>query len=315
MKILLTGSIALDRIMVYPGKFSEVIQPDKLHVLSLSLLINELKETRGGVAANIAYTLALLGEKPVLLGSVGTAAKSYMKDLGKQGVDISRVHYSDLPTATFTVITDQANCQVGGFYPGAMSDSHSLRVSEFDPSEHFVVISPHDPQQMAKQVEECRASKMRLFYDVGQQASNISGKDIRAGIEAAELMIVNDYEMSQLVEKTGWDEDEIRNKVKIFIVTLGAKGCLIYQQGADEILSVPAMKVESVVDPTGAGDAFRAGFLYGYIRDFDIRTCAEFGTTAAAYAIEKHGTQAHFFTKKAFFERHDAKHISKETHV
>src|SRR5258708_187229 len=187
MQLLLTGSIAIDRIMVFPGRFSDVIQPDKLHILSISVLVNELKETRGGTSANIAYTLALLAEKPILLGSVGSSARSYMKNLAKMGIDTQYIHYSKLPTAAFTVMTDQANCQIGGFYPGAMGDAASLKIAQFAEDDVFVVVSPHDPQQMAQQVAESHKLKKRLFYDVSQQISNISAADLRAGVEATEL--------------------------------------------------------------------------------------------------------------------------------
>jgi len=303
MKILITGSIAIDRIMVFNGKFRDVIQPDKLHLLSVSVLLDQLKDTRGGVAANISYSLALLGEKPVLFGSVGKEAKSYMTDLQQLGVDIDHIHFSDLPIATFTVMTDLQNCQIGGFYPGAMSDAAELSIEKFKEDDVFVVISPHDPRQMAKQVEECKKFKKRLFYDVGQQASNILGEDIRAGIEAAELLIVNDYEMGVLIKKTGWSKKQIQDKVHACVVTFGEQGCVIKTPNEPE-LKVPATQADQVVDPTGAGDAFRAGFLYGYLRDFHIEECAEMGSTAAAFEIEQQGSQAHTFTVNEFFERY-----------
>lgn len=302
MRTVLTGSIAIDRIMVFPGRFSQVIQADKLHVLSLSVLIDQLKDTPGGVAANIAYTLALLEEKPVLYGSIGKEAASYIDDLAKMGINTEFVHFSDLPTATFTVMTDQADCQIGGFYPGAMSDASLLTFNEFN-EEDFFVISPHDPAQMAKQVQVCKNKKFRMFYDVGQQVSNVSAEDLRAGMDAAELLIVNDYEMGVLIKKTGWTHEEIISKLKTCVVTLGEKGCKIYHQGHPPI-SVPAVPIDKVVDPTGAGDAFRAGFLCGYVRDFPVEECAEYGSIAAAYCIGQLGTQTHTFTTEEFFARH-----------
>jgi adenosine kinase len=308
MKLVLTGSIAIDRIMIFPGKFEDVIQPDKLHVLSLSILLDSLKDTRGGVAANIAHTLALLGDHPFLYGSVGSDpwAKQYMKDLKKRGVDTTHVHYSHLPTATFTVMTDKTNCQIGGFYPGAMSDASSLSVKKFakkNAEKPFVVISPHDPSQMSKQVEECQSLGLRLFYDVGQQISNISADEVRAGVSAAELLILNDYEVGVLTEKTGWTEKEITGKVKILVVTLGKEGCHIIEHGKKK--QVPAAYVENVLDPTGAGDAFRAGFLYGYLRGEKAEVCAEYGMVTSAFAIEHHGTQSHTFTFNDFRLRYE----------
>jgi adenosine kinase len=306
MQIVVTGSIAVDRIMVFAGRFKDVIQPDKLHVLSLSLLLDELKETRGGVAANIAYSLALLGEKPVLLGAVGANGREYMGELARLGVDCDQVHYSQLPTASFSVITDQDDCQVGGFYPGAMGDAESLSFKPFVGDPVLFVLSPHDPQQMARQVDEAKQLGLRLVYDVGQQANNISGEDIRAGIEAAELVIVNDYEMGVMVEKTGWTQTEIAKKLKVCVITLGDQGCHILTEG--QTLEVPAVKVNQVIDPTGAGDAFRAGFLYGYVRDWPLETAARLGATVATFALGQAGTQEHHFTKSEVALRYQSQY-------
>lgn len=300
--LVLTGSVALDRIMVYPGTFAEVIQPDKLHVLSLSLLLDKLKETRGGVAANMAYSLALLGEKPTLLAAVGENARPYMEDLAELGVKTDTVHYSSLSTATFTVMTDTQNCQIGGFYPGAMSDAAGLTFNLFNPNQIFAVVSPHDPGQMNSQIRECNKKKIRLFYDVGQQINNISPTDIKAGVEAAELLVVNDYEYKVLQQKTSWSEVELLDRVPTIVVTLGEQGSVIKQKLADK--KVKAVKVERVVDPTGAGDAFRAGFLYGYVRDWDTTQCAQLGSVVASFAIEKHGAQKHFFSQADIEKRY-----------
>jgi adenosine kinase len=303
MKIVLTGSIAIDRIMVFPGKFIDVIQPDKLHVLSISVLLEKLQDTPGGIAANIAYTLALLGEKPILYGSVGAAARSYMESLAALGVDTSLMHYSELPTATFTVMTDLLDCQVGGFYPGAMGDAGSLTFQPWaKDKDALLVVSPHDPAQMAVQVQEAAKFKKRLFYDVGQQAINIPADDIKAGIEAAELLIVNDYEMGILKQKTGWSQAEIVSKVKLCVVTLGEKGCRLLT--TDGTKTVPAAPVTAVVDPTGAGDAFRGGFLYGYVRNWPAVECARLGAVTGAYAVEQLGTQKHAFTQQEVAERY-----------
>ena len=302
MQILLTGSLAVDQIMSFDGSFAEMIQPEKLHVLSLSVLIKELRRTRGGIAGNIAYSLALLGEKPLLFGSIGTDQKEYMSSLKKIGVDTSCLHYSEKPTASFSVITDRNDCQVGGFYPGAMSDATALSLKKFRDQDIFVVLSAHDPKQMKQQVAECIQLKKRLFYDVGQQASNISGEDIREGIDAAELLIVNDYEMGILVQKSGWSEKEIRQKVNACVVTFGAEGSQIYDGDTSE--KIHACSLEKVVDPTGAGDAFRAGFLYGYVRDWQLKQCAQLGSVIAAYAVEHLGTQSHTFTLNEVIERY-----------
>lgn len=312
MRIILTGSIAVDRILNFPGKYADVIQPDKLHVLSLSVLVDHLTDTRGGIAANIAYNLALLGEKPVLFGSVGNNAKAYMADLKKLGIDTSFLHFSEKPTASFTVMTDMSDCQVGGFYPGAMGDAATLTLEKFDPKKDFAVISPHDPKTMAKQVREAKKKKFRYFYDIGQQVSNVPDEDVKAGVDGAELLIVNDYEMGVVEKKTGLTQAEIITKIPVVVVTLGEKGSLYFDHGKKgEVTAVP---VKKVVDPTGAGDSYRAGFLFGYIRTWPIERCVQLGSIVATYAIQKHGTQEHTFTK-AEVEKMAQKHYKVEVQL
>lgn len=301
-RIVLTGSIALDRIMVFPGKFAEVIKPEKLHVLSLSLLLDKLEETPGGIAANIAYSLALLDEKPVLLGSVGENAREYMERLKKMGVDISHLHWSSKPTASFTVMTDQADCQIGGFYPGAMGDATALKIKPVATKDSLVVISAHDPAQMNTQVEECTHLGIAYVYDVGQQVSNISGEDIKNGIAHTKLLILNDYELSVLQSKTGENLESLRKKIPLIIETLGEHGVRYYQGKKEGV--VTAVKLKTVTDPTGAGDAFRAGFLYAYSQHWPLEKALQLGATVASFAVEHVGTQSHTFTQKKLAQRY-----------
>ncbi len=296
MKLILTGSLSIDQIMNFDGTFEEMIQPDKLHILSLSVLIKELCRTRGGIAGNLAYSLALLGEEPILLASIGQEQREYMADLAELNVDISHVHYSSLPTSTFSVITDRNDCQVGGFYPGAMGDWADLKLDHFDPSEAFLVISANDPQFMAKLIEDARRLKMRTFFDVGQQVIMLPPEVLRDGIAAAELLILNDYEMGVLCRRSGLSQAEVIRQVDVCVVTLGEKGSLVYDRRSDwQEQAVESVKVKSPVDPTGAGDAFRSGFLYGYVRGWKTVDCARLGSTVAAYAVEQRGTQEHRF--------------------
>lgn len=299
-KIIISGSIAIDRIMNFNGSYKDLIKPDKLHVISLSILIDKLQNTRGGVGANIAYTLALLEEKPILLGSVGSDAKDYMTDLKKIGIDISNLHWSNLSTASYNVITDMEDNQIGGFYPGAMFDSENTSFKKFikGKDKAFFVISPDDPKLMRRLSEECLEHKLRMFYDVGQQINNIDAEDIKVGVKAAEVIIVNDYELSVLLEKANITKEELLNSVDVLITTLGAKGCTIESIKYSAYTTIPAVKVNNVVDPTGAGDAFRAGFLYGYIRDWPLEKSAKLGTITSAYAVQEQGTQTHKFTRK-----------------
>lgn len=320
VKILISGSFSQDQIMNFDGLFEELIQPDKLHVLSISPLVKSLRITRGGIAGNIAYSLALLGERPILYVSTGKDTKSYVESLAEMGIDLTHVHYSELPTATFSVLTDKNDCQVGGFYSGAMSDAKSLSINNFADEDVFVVISAHDPAQMIVQARECLKLNKRMLFDIGQQINSLSKEDILIGLQAAELLILNDYEMGLLAKKIELTEEEIISYVDTCVVTLGSKGSIIYSKnGATGKLGkninssqkVAAAKVGNAVDPTGAGDAFRAGFLYGYLRDWYLEKCVKLGSVVAAFAVEKHGTQEHKFTideiEKRYFENYQEK--------
>ena len=296
--------MSVDQIMTFGGLFESLIQPEKLHVLSISPLVEKMKRTRGGTAGNIAYSLALLGENPTLLVSVGKESKEYISDLQKMGVDTDNVHFSELPTAMFSVLTDKNNCQVGGFYPGAMSDVTSLTVGKFAKEDILMVISAHDPGGMAAQILECKKMKKRVLFDPGQQTLVLSKEVLRAGIESAEILIVNDYEMGLLVKRTGWSQKEIVGKLKVCIVTLGENGSKVWISGKTVRVPAISLPAETVVDPTGAGDAFRAGFLYGYTRDWEVTTCMKLGSVLASLVVACHGTQEHSLTWDDILERY-----------
>ncbi|HYH36355.1 MAG TPA: carbohydrate kinase family protein [Candidatus Saccharimonadales bacterium] len=280
--------------MNFSGSYQDLIRPEKLHVLSVSVLLDRLEETRGGVAANIAHGIALLGEHPVLLGSVGPNAERYMKDLAAEGIDTGPVHVSDLPTASFTVMTDSHDNQIGGFYPGAMADSAGLTLKPWAGKEALVCVSAHDPKTMNAQVAECREYGLPLVYDPGQQVSNSPAADLKAGVETAEVLIVNDYELGVLSEKTGLTAEEIKARVPVVITTLGKDGSLIEGAKVSQPIRIPVAAPAALTDPTGAGDAYRAGFLYGYLRQWQLPACGRLGAVTASFVIEHHGTQARF---------------------
>lgn len=302
--IVITGSIAIDRIMSFPGSFAEHIQPDNLDSLSVSIFLESLTDSYGGVAANIAYNLALLEEEAYLVGSVGKDAVAYMERLARQGVNISHIYESDLPTASFNVITDADQNQVGGFYPGAMFDSGSLRLEHWYEKNPLVVIAPHDPKAMRAQIEECTAHRLSLCYDIGQQVSNAPAEDLEAGVRAAEILIVNEYEMAILSKKIGLSRKEIDAQIPVVVTTLGSDGSVISGNKVKGNIEIGIAEPRLVADPTGAGDAYRAGFMYGYARGWPLRSCAQLGAVCASVAVETLGTQTHTYDKQGILERY-----------
>lgn len=304
--IILCGSIAIDRIMNFKGNYADLIHPKKIHVLSVSILLASLKNTPGGVAANISYTLALLKDAPVLLGSVGMDAQEYIDNLSAMGIDTTNVHFSKLPTASFNVITDMQDNQVGGFYPGAMGDSKSLSLAPWKKTKKLIVISPNDPACMKRLTLECKKWNMRLFYDISQQVSNVPAQDLIVGLKTAELLILNDYELAVFSKRTGYSIERIKKSVPVCVTTLGEKGSIIEGASVTKPIKINVAKPKTIVDPTGAGDAYRAGFLYGYIRDWPLATCGNLAAVTATFAIEKHGTQEHVFTLEQVKRRYTA---------
>jgi adenosine kinase len=292
-QIVVSGSIAIDRIMNFSGRYRDLIQTDKLHALSLSVLLEELEDSLGGVGANVVTNLALLGEKPVLLGSVGDDAKDYVKQLDELGVDVSHIHVSKLGTASFNVMTDSEDSQVGGFYQGAMADADSLSFKPWHGKDVIAMIGAHNPAAMNRQVEECKKYDLRLVYDPGQQVSD-SSVDLKAGVMAAEVVFVNDYELSALCQQVDMSPRELAAQVPVLVTTLGRHGSVIEGKNVPSPINADAAKPDNVVDATGAGDAYCAGFLYGYIRNWDLKTCGQLGSTVASFIVELHGTQREF---------------------
>lgn len=294
--LILTGSISIDRIMNFGGHYKDLIQPDKLHVLSLSILIDKLTNSRGGTAANIAYNLALMGEHPTLLGTFGSDGHDYQSSLKNLGVDTSYSKLSQLPSATYTVLTDADDNQIGGFYPGAMSDISSLTLKPWYGTKSLIIISANDPTGMDTLIKECIEHNLDYAYDLGQQVTNISIDQMKLGIQNAKILFVNDYEFGAILGRTGYTEKELTKMIPLIITTLGAKGTSITGSSIEKPLIIKAIENIAVIDPTGAGDAYRAGFLYAYLRGLSLQICAELGSTIATYTIELAGTQTHSFT-------------------
>jgi adenosine kinase len=301
-KLVVCGSVAIDRIMNFSGRYRDLIQPDKLRVLSLSVLLDKLEASRGGVGANVASGLAQLGERPVLASSAGRDAAAYLQDLSELGIDVSGVHISDHPTASFNVMTDSEDSQIGGFYPGAMMDSDSVSFKPWQGQDVFMLISAYDPKTMNRLVEECQQFNLRFAYDPGQQVAADS-VDLAAGALAAEVVFLNDYEHGRLCEKTGFSPDALQAKIPVLITTYGKEGSTIQGNQVESPIKVPAAHPDQVVDPTGAGDAYRAGFLYGYLRQWELAKCGRLGATVASFVVEQHGTQRQI-SKAAIAERY-----------
>lgn len=303
MSIVCTGSVAYDYLMKFPGYFKDHILTDKLESLSLSFLVESLTKVRGGIAPNIAYTLALLGsEKPVVFATVGEDFEDYRIWLNDHDVDTSYVKKIEgVFTASFFANTDKANSQIASFYPGAMTYArdYSLEVLDFKPD--LVVISPNDPGAMNRYVEECGQLNLPYLYDPSQQIVRMSAEEIRRGVEGAYSLFVNEYEYQLLQNHTGLTQAEILSIVKFLVVTLGEKGAKIFADGKEYF--VPAFPVENIVDPTGVGDAFRGGFLRGFELGFSWELCGKIGSLSAAYCLEQNGTQAHHYSVEEFVSR------------
>ena len=304
MTIVCTGSIAFDYLMSFPGYFKDHILPDKLDSISLSFLVDTMVKQRGGTAPNIAYTLALLGERPILMGTVGVDFDEYRASLEESGVDTSYVKViAGKYTASFFANTDLSNAQIASFYTGAMADARDLSIHDLPKKEvELVVVSPNDPIAMSKYPRECRELSIPYLYDPGQQVVRMDPADIREGIQGAQSLFVNEYEFELIQKHTGLKADEIIHSVDYAVVTCGECGSDVYVK--DQHYHIDVVKPDHIADPTGVGDAFRGGFLRGRKLGFDWVTCARMGTLAATYCLENRGTQNHQFTVESFVQRY-----------
>ena len=303
MQIAVTGSMAYDYLMTFPGKFREHILGEKSQALTVSFLVDSMRRLRGGVAGNVSYNLALLGERPLLLSAVGQDFDSYREFLEKAGVQTypSKTIESDF-TASCFINTDQVNSQIVAFYPGAMSHSkelsiHSLKLSPRD----WVVISPTDPAAMQKYVDECCELEVPYIFDPGKQTPRLDKEQIISGIQTAAVLIGNDYEFAMMAQKTGKTEQALRSSVPLCIITHGKEGSVVYSKGKAE--SIPVAPISELRDPTGAGDAYLAGFTFGISRRLPLALCGRIAAVTAAYAVEEVGCQEHRFSKGEFVQR------------
>ncbi len=304
MSVIVTGSIAFDYIMSYPGHFREHILLDQVGKISVSFLVEEKTMHRGGCGPNIAYSLALLGQRPRLMGTAGVDFRDFGEWLEGQGVDTSLVRvYPDEFTSTFTVMTDLDQNQIAGFHAGAMSRARELSFTHLDRSKiDLVIISPNDPAAMKKYAGECRDLRIPFIFDPSQQLARFDGTEVLEGMTGAAVLTVNDYELELVKQKTGLDEKGILERVGMLVVTCGADGATLVSR--DRRVDIPIAPPEAVKDPTGVGDAFRAGIITGLVHGYPWDVTGRLGALAATYALEQMGTMNHCYTLEAFIERY-----------
>jgi len=302
MSTIVTGSIAFDYLMSFPGKFTEHFLPEHMNRVSLSFLVDTMDKRRGGCAPNIAYTLALLGERPRLMATAGQDFDDYRRWLEAAQIDTSLVkQVPDKFTASFFCSTDTESNQIASFYTGAMANAGELSFRTVNGAT-MVIISPNDPGAMVQYAEECRTLGIPFVWDPGQQCARMSGQELAEGIHGAAIVICNDYEFELMKQKTELDEDAMVSRAGALIVTRGEHGCTVRQ--GTSTTSVPAVTPHAIVDPTGVGDAFRGGLLKGLAMGVGLDVACRLGSVAATYALEHLGGQSHAYTWEEFRARY-----------
>ncbi|HSV68109.1 MAG TPA: carbohydrate kinase family protein [Mycobacteriales bacterium] len=306
MRIAVTGSIATDHLMHFPGRFGEQLLPDQLHKVSLSFLVDELVVRRGGVAANIAFGMAQLGLRPLLVGAVGPDFDDYRSWLTRHGVDCDSVYVSDVAhTARFVCTTDEDMCQIASFYAGAMAEARNIEIEPVAARAgglDLVIVGANDPAAMVRHSEECRQRGYRFAADPSQQLARMSGADVLGLIDGAEYLLTNDYERRLLESKSGLSDDDVLDRVRIQVTTLGKNGVRITGRGVEPI-HVPVAKELEVHDPTGVGDGFRAGFFAGLSWGLSLQRSAQVGCLLATLVLETVGTQEYVVKRDDFVDR------------
>ena len=306
MKIGVAGSVGLDHLMTFSGKFTDSLVAGSLEKVSLSFLVDSLDVRRGGCAANIAFGMGVLGLNPVLIAAVGKDWPDYEAWLSRHGVDTSHALVSEtLYTAHFMVTTDDDLNQIASFFPGAMSEARNIELGPImDKSGRFdmVVISPDDPEAMLHHSDVCRQMGIPFAADPSQQMARMSGEEIKLLIDGAAYLFMNEYELALAMQKTEWSDAEILSRVKVRVVTLGSKGAKVESVGQETIL-VGCPQEKSKTDPTGVGDSFRSGFIAGLAWGLNHERCAQLGSLIATYVIETMGTQEYRFTGEEFVAR------------
>jgi adenosine kinase len=303
MQVFVSGSLAYDRIMDFPGKFSDHILPDKIHILNVCFTVNGLKEQFGGTAGNIAYNLVLLGEQPRILAAVGQDFDKYAVWLEQHGLSMEGIRRIEEEwTAGAYITTDEGDNQITGFNPGAMKYPSLFDFDGVAPERSLTIVSPGNLEDMRSYCEACRKKKIPYIFDPGQSIPSFSGEDLMNMLSGSSLLISNDYELEMVMRATGAATKDLLQHTGTVITTLGEKGSVILTR--DEEIPVPAATASRVADPTGAGDAYRAGLIKGMVLGWTLPEAARIGGVCASFAVECHGTQEHHFSPEVFRSRY-----------
>ena len=300
--IIVSGSLAYDRIMDFPGYFAEHILPEKIHMLNVAFQVDSVKEKFGGTAGNIAYALSLLGEHPVISGAIGHDYHRYFEWFAKNGIatDNIKIIENEL-TASAYITTDKGDNQITGFHPGAMKYPAILDFDKINPQETIVTVSPGNLADMLSYPAICKARGIDYIFDPGQSLPMLEAGNLTQAIEGCRILITNDYELEMVISKTGLKKAALLKLANSIIVTQGESGSLV--STLDGEIKIPAVKTKKAVDPTGAGDAYRGGLLSGLVNGKSIEDCAKMGSVCASFCVECYGTQDYKFSKEEFNER------------
>ena len=299
MQVLVSGSLAYDRIMDFPGRFSDHIMPDKIHMINVSFTVNGLKENFGGTAGNIAYSLSLLGEQPRIVATIGYDYHRYFEWFEECGIATGNIRVVDNEaTASAYITTDMADNQITGFNPGAMKQQAGFEFKEIDPKEHIAIVAPGNLQDMAEFTETHRKLGIYSIFDPGQSLPAWAGPDLADCIAQSDMLVSNDYELALIKDRTGKSTEELVEMAGTIVTTKGEEGAeVLTRLGA---IPVPAIATDAVLDPTGAGDAFRGGLIKGLIEGASLDRAVMMGTVCSHFVIQCLGTQEHFFTRDDF---------------
>ncbi|OEU78470.1 MAG: carbohydrate kinase [Desulfobacterales bacterium C00003060] len=305
MKILVSGSLAYDRIMDFPGRFSDHILPDKIHILNVCFTVNGLKEKFGGTAGNIAYSLALLEESPLILAAAGKDFDRYETWLRKHQLSLEGIRrISEELTAGAYITTDLADNQITGFNPGTMKYPSLFEFDGVDPKKTLAIVAPGNIEDMLTYSSTCKERNIPYIFDPGQSIPALSGDRLIEMLTGSSLLISNDYELEMILRAAGLEKTQILQRTAGIITTLGEDGSLICTR--DQEIKIPAARASRVQDPTGAGDAYRAGLIKGLVLGKSLPDAARMGGVCASYAVECHGTQEHWFSQEEFWDRYQA---------